>query len=323
MMRNWFKRGLVFIVAMAAVITFERWYFRETLEGIVLRVDSDERILLAQNLNLDESDLKKSYVEWFLGDYELIEITNIEGLEAGMHVSISYDGRNFSENALSVAAMDYEVLEVAFVVVDSSVPAVSQTHINSELAAIFPLEEGRLQIFGGRDSYAFVQRLEQVVENSESLQLYFHGNANTADETGEGFNLMYNIEGDSIVEFIQNFDADQGLGSDALLHSIIERKTVLKAPLEVGNFWSDSFTFEGKLFEAVTSISRVEKNTNGQLEIETHTVVEGIPGFAENRYEETRVFVEGSGMTQFVNSPRMGENELFTFGFSLVTEKMD
>ncbi|MCL1949675.1 MAG: hypothetical protein FWF59_08080, partial [Turicibacter sp.] len=182
---------------------------------------------------------------------------------------------------------------------------------------------GRLQVFGGRDSYAFVQRLRRVTETPDSLQLYFEGYSNDSGRQDAGFNLMYRIDGDSIVEFVRNYDAGQGLGNDVLLHSIIERKTLLKAPLESGNAWSDTFMFEGRLHEAITTIIRADLNKDGKLEVETQTVVEGIQGFADERYEENRVFVEGSGMTRFVSSPRLGENELFTFGFTLITEKMD
>lgn len=324
-MKNWVKRGLVLAVGMAAVLSFEHWHFRETLEGIVLRVDDGERVLLAQNLDLNDDDFKKSYVEWFLGDYELIEITNIEGVESGMRLSVTYDGRTLSENALTVAAMDYEVLDVAFLVVDSAVPASTQStvHVQSELAQIFPLEVGLLQVFGGRDSYAYIQRLSQVEETANSVQLYFEGHANNGDETSRGFNLVYHIEENKVVEFVRNYDEDSTFGDGILLHSIIERKTVLQAPLEVGNSWSDTFSFEDRLHEAVTTIVRVEENAEGRLEIETSTVVEGIPGFSDARYEENRVFVEGSGMVRFQNSPRQGENALFTYGFSLVTEKMD
>jgi len=324
-MKNWFKRGLVLVVGLGAVIGFEHWYFRETLEGIVLRVDDGERVLLAQNLDLNEDDFKKSYVEWFLGDYELIEITNVEGVESGMRLSVTFDGRTLSENALTVSALDYEVLDVAFSVVDSAVPASIQSTVeqNGELARIFPVEVGLLQVFGGRDSYAFVQRLNHVEEVSGALQLYFEGHANTGTADSRGFNLMYQVEGDSIVEYVRNFDEGSYFGDGVLLHSIIERKTVLQSPLEVGNSWSETFSFEGRLHEATTTIVRVEENGDGNLEIETATVVEGIEGFPDERYEEERVFVEGSGLTRFQNSPRLGENTIFTYGFSLVTEKMD
>ena len=321
-MRDWLKRGLVLCIGMAAVMTFERWYFRESLEGIVLRVEEGERVLLAQNLNLDGFDLKRSYIEWLLGDYELIEVTNITGVESGMQVSVTFDGRTFSENAMRVAAMDYEILDVAFSAVDVSVPASSQGQAQWELAGMFPMEVGHLQVFNGRDSYAYVQRLARVMEIGDALQVYFEGHPNSSDSIDGGFHLMYHIEGDSIVEFVKNFDAEepeQGLR----LHSIIERKTILKGPLEVGNSWTNRFSFEGEFHEAVTEIVRVETNQEGRLEVETHTVLEDVEGFVDGRYEERRVFVEGSGMTEFVNSPREGDNAVFTYGFSLVTEKMD
>lgn len=322
MMRDWIKRGILLVAAMAAVLTFEWWYFSESFEGIVLRVE-ENAVLVARNLNFEEEDYKQSYIQWFLGDYELIEVTNVSDIPLGSRIHVNFDGRTLSPNALTVSARNYSIYHREFSAADNSVPVISHENIHCDLKSIFPIEEGVLQVFGGKGPYAFVQRLNAVNHTSDSLHIQFDGHENTAPEDSEGFHLTYNIQGDSITEFIHNTDSDQGLGSGTLLHSIIERKTVLQAPFEVGNTWTNTFIFEGQFLEAVTEIVRIEETPTGKEEIETRTVVEEIEGFPGNRYEETRIFLEGSGMTHFLNSPRIGENNFFMFGFSLATEKMD
>jgi len=335
-MRLWLIKSFIFVLALIGLIRFEAWYFTEKIDGIVLQIDNQDRVLLAQNLELEEDAFNRTYMEWFLGDYEVIEVTNLGNVEPGMHISVAFDSRRLLNDGIRVQATEYEVLEMAFSVLETTIPTFSDHNEKSELAQIFPRTEGHFQVFNGYADYGHIQKLTQIRENENNIEIYFEGQMNDANEFAENrrFNIMYLIDETSIVEFIHNRDDQNSLNHEALFHSIIERKVILKAPLEIGNTWEQLFSFNGRQYTAITEIVRVEKNENGKMEYETVTRVDGIEGFYDNYYEERRIFVEGSGMTNFTNRQSFEQlgltsesatetGNIFIFGFSLAIERQE
>jgi len=330
MMRLLAVKSIIVLVALLTLPKFEQWYFKCTIKGIVLQVDGQNRVLLAQNLELKEEDLLRTYTEWFLGDYDVIEVLNVGGVEPGMLLSVHFDNRQAPHSAIKVHALDYEVLDYAFLVVETVAPASAVSQEFSDLSRIFPQDEGRLQVFSDEADAGYIQKLTQIREASDYTEFYFEGQLTdlTPNEDYLSFNLMYLVEEDTIVEYIHSTDR-KNLSNQ----SIIERKAVLKTPLEVGNSWVQSFNLNGEQYAAVTEIVTVSQNSEGKMEYETVTWVEDIEGYADNLYEERRIFVEGSGMVQFLYRPSLVQLSLetaveddkqeFLLGFSLVTEHQE
>ena len=104
-------------------------------------------------------------------------------------------------------------------------------------------------------------------------------------------------------------------------------------PLEVGNSWTQTFSYQGKEYTAMTEIVRIETNKDGRVTYETFTTVADIEGDYNGCYKETRVFTTGSGMTSF-NSLFSFESigtddehfeqadDLYLFGYSLSAENI-
>lgn len=297
MMRLLVIKSLIFLSSVIALAKFENWYFTDLIEGIVLQVDDINGVLLAQNLELEEADFQRTYREWLTGDYQVIEVMDLEDVNVGMHLRVGFDSRLESKPGLKVKAVDYEVVDVAFAVMDMVVPASMEVRGELTLIDLLPQTEGRLQVFSYLNDLGYLQELVQVRESEDSLELYFEGQI-LKDET-QSFNLMYQVTDHDIVEYVHNQNDFFSLESESLLHTIIDRKIVLQEPLVEGNLWEQTFIFNGEQYTAETELVRVEKNADGKIEYETFTKVEDIEGFYEETYEERRTFMEGSGMTYF------------------------
>ena|GEM_PF-1978292 len=324
-MRLLILKSLIFIGSIMALSTFENWYFAETIERFVLQVDGEGGVLLAQNLELEEADFQRTYREWFSGDYQVVEVLDVADVTTGMHIRVSFDSRLEDESTFRLKAVDYEVVDVAFAVMEMMVPASTEVREELTLENIFPQKEGRLQVFSHLKERGYIQELIEVRETEAWQELYFEGQG--LDDDSRQFNLMYQINNNQVLEYIHNQDPNPLLGSETLLNSIIERKIILQAPLVVGHSWEQMFIFNGQEYTAVTELVRVQSNDAGKMEYETLTRVEDIEGFYGNIYEERRVFVEGSGMTNFSNSQFLNQlsteedvHENFEFTVSLSTE---
>ena len=123
------------------------------------------------------------------------------------------------------------------------------------------------------------------------------------------------------------------LKDERLLNSIIPNKVLLKLPLEVGNSWTEKFSYQEKEYTAMTEIVRIDTNEDGKLTYETLTTVAGIEGDYNGCYKETRVFTTGSGMTSFSSFFAFESTgtddedfeqaeDLYLFGYSLSAENI-
>ena len=104
-------------------------------------------------------------------------------------------------------------------------------------------------------------------------------------------------------------------------------------PLEVGNSWTQTFSYQEKEYTAMTEIVRIETNKDGRVTYETFTTVADIEGDYNGCYKETRVFTTGSGMTSFsslFSFESIGtddedfeqSDDLYLFGYSLSAENI-
>ena len=138
------------------------------------------------------------------------------------------------------------------------------------------------------------------------------------------FQLTYEITNQAVIEHIYNEDPYNQLKDERLLNSIIPNKVLLKLPLEVGNSWTEKFSYQEKEYTAMTEIVRIDTNEDGKLTYETLTTVAGIEG----DYNTT-----GSGMTSFSSFFAFESTgtddedfeqaeDLYLFGYSLSAENI-
>ena len=234
-------------------------------------------------------------------------------------------------------AKSYEILNQLQIPTDESDEMIMapENSYNQELLDIFPKMVDMYQLFNGYAEYGHFQTLKTAQECGSVFQIIFDGMM--TDGYGESesrvFQLTYEITNQAVIEHIYNEDPYNQLKDERLLNSIIPNKVLLKLPLEVGNSWTEKFSYQEKEYTAMTEIVRIDTNEDGKLTYETLTTVAGIEGDYNGCYKETRVFTTGSGMTSFSSFFAFESTgtddedfeqaeDLYLFGYSLSAENI-
>lgn len=335
-MKKWLISGSILLIILLGCLQIWQVEHSMTTEGTVLQVN-ETSILLSRKKGINSKDLVKTYEEWMDGDYDLIFVSNIEGAEVGMRLSITIEGTMTESYPAQAKAKSYEILNQLQIPKEESDEMViaPENRYNQELLDIFPKTVGMNQLFNGYAEYGHFQMLKTVQEFGSFFQITFDGMM--TDGYGESkdrvFQLTYEITDQSVVEKIYNEDPYNELKDPRLLNSIIPNKVLLTLPLEVGNSWTETFIYQEKEYTATTEIVRIETNEDGKLTYETLTTVAGIEGDYNGCYKETRVFTTGSGMTSFSNLFSFESagtddedfeqtEDLYLFGYSLSAENI-
>lgn len=139
-------------------------------------------------------------------------------------------------------------------------------------------------------------------------------------EEPQPFQLTYHI---TPTEIIESFHQEQPLvenHSTQTLFSIIPNKVVLKMPLVLENKWQETFIYQEKTYQATSRISSLWLDEWDRPCYQIETDVSNIEGFENNRYQETRIYTEGLGLTYFKNNLPLNTPTVSFIEYSLNTE---
>lgn len=337
--QKWILSGIILVFVLIGCSKLFK--FEETpnvvVEGVVLSV-SDNTVLMSLRLDLTEEDLNKRYEEWMNGSYDLMEISSLSDVRVGMKLKVVLNGEILESYPTRATAKSYEVIgeiEANEDLMDEELVMESVEPYHDQLLNIFPKTVGLTQSYNGYAEYGHFQKLIKAEEKGSIFELSFEGQMldGIGDFENRTFTLKYEIDNQSVVEHINNQDQYNQLQNETLLNSIIPNKVVLKAPLEVGTSWLETFLYEDQHYTAQTMITRVELTEEGKMQYETLTTVEGIEDYYMDTYKEIRVFTEGSGMTSFSNlfalesvgvdyEESEQSEDLYIFGFNLSYENL-
>ena len=183
--------------------------------------------------------------------------------------------------------------------------------------------------YDGYAEYGHLITFESKEEKSDGSVVYtYKGTMNDGlgdDDGTRYFTVSYTVTSEGFVETVNNQDPHRHQESNDVLNSIIPNKVILKGELERGTMWTESFTYEGKTYEAINELI-VQTTEEGAVQYRVDTRVENIPGFIEETYTETRVFEEGLGLVSFTNRQSLSqfdeeyvkdypESEFYEFGY--------
>lgn len=175
---------------------------------------------------------------------------------------------------------------------------------SQELAKIMPSSEMKTLFYYGLAEYGHISTFGEIIESDEELVYIYNGvmddGAGGDDRT---FIAKYTITDNEIIETIELNDYLRS--NTKTLNSLIPGKIVLQLPLVAGNKWSYKATFEGEDIERVvtTTITKVEYLPESKLNVySTVTEVQGVEGYADGKYIEKRIYIEGYGLILFENS---------------------
>lgn len=340
-MKKWLWSSVIVIVVLVLIGCSKLFEVQITnpyiIEGVVLDIDENGGALISQKEDLVWADLNQSYDDWMEGNYDLIHVSHLEGAQIGMRVSITLKGGIAESYPARATATQYQAIGMIELEDQSTSQLVIQPvePYQEELLNMFPKTIGLMQVFNGYAEYGHVQKLIKVEEKGSLFELTFEGRMmdGIGDYESRQFEIIYQIDHQSVIEKISNQDCYNRLKDEALLNSIIPNKVLLKTPLEVGNSWIETFPYEGNDYTAKTTIVRAEVNDEGKMEYETLTTVEGMTDFYDNTYKESRVFVQGSGMVSFSNLFSFDEvgieynsseqsEDLYMFGYGLTNQEI-
>ena len=83
-MKKWLISGGILILILLGCSQIWQVDNAMTIEGTVLQI-SEASVLLSQKKEISMDDLVKTYEEWMEGDYDLISVSNVEGVPAFTH----------------------------------------------------------------------------------------------------------------------------------------------------------------------------------------------------------------------------------------------
>ena len=335
-MKKWLVSGCVLLIILFGCLQIWQGKHSMTIEGLVLQVDPNS-VLLSQKKEISSEDLVKTYEEWMDGDYDVIFVSNVDGVEVGMILRVIIEETMTTSYPAQTQDKSYEILNQLQIPTDESDEMIMapENSYNQELLDIFPKMVDMYQLFNGYAEYGHFQTLKTAQECGSVFQIIFDGMM--TDGYGESesrvFQLTYEITNQAVIEHIYNEDPYNQLKDERLLNSIIPNKVLLKLPLEVGNSWTEKFSYQEKEYTAMTEIVRIDTNEDGKLTYETLTTVAGIEGDYNGCYKETRVFTTGSGMTSFSSFFAFESTgtddedfeqaeDLYLFGYSLSAENI-
>ncbi|MBQ1785910.1 MAG: DUF3221 domain-containing protein [Turicibacter sp.] len=332
-MKKWLVSVSLFLLVLAGCAQQTKQENEFIVEGTVLHVQ-DSTILLSKRSDLSQKDLNKTYDDWMSDDYDLMSISNLDGVQVGMIIRVLVEGGMLEIYPIQAKGKSYEVINQIEKIPndDSELTTTRQEQSYSQqLRHLFPEAEGANQLFHGYGEYGHFQTLNTAQLLGSTFQLLFDGYM--MDGRGEGservFQLIYEVSDQEVIEHIYNHDPYKQLNNERLLSSIIPDKIILKSPLQLGNSWSETFVYNEKDYIALTEIVGIKTTDKGKMQYETLTTVCGIDGDEGNCYKESRIFTEGSGMTSFSNlflsnHHEMNDEglELYLFGYQLSAENI-
>lgn len=86
-MKKWLVSVSLFLLVLAGCAQQTKQENEFIVEGTVLHVQ-DSTILLSKRSDLSQKDLNKTYDDWMSDDYDLMSISNLDGVQVGMIIRV-------------------------------------------------------------------------------------------------------------------------------------------------------------------------------------------------------------------------------------------
>lgn len=157
----------------------------------------------------------------------------------------------------------------------------------------------------GLAEYAHVGKLTKEQESSRGEIYEFNGTFQDGSGIPGDFRVQYifNYQDGTIQEKVVENTRDEVKEVNSKLHNPI----IMKLPLEVGNYWEQEITIDGKsktmkakiVSIAIEGSTFYSREKNPQPVVTVQYVVEDVPGYYNNMYFEERDFQKGWGMIGF------------------------
>jgi len=174
------------------------------------------------------------------------------------------------------------------------------------LAGLLPSAVGTQWTYSGFAEYGHVMTLASIADEPAKRTYLVNG---MVDDMSDGANsldfsikLQYILERNSLIQQKTEY---------AMMDSKYNRLTLIRTPLEAGNFWTESVTDEnGNRKEISSQITKMETIAGGLREYTVRTSEKG------GQYYEQRVLREGTGVVAFEKLFELGEDS-FSSGYFL------
>ncbi|SHI87477.1 hypothetical protein SAMN02745163_00912 [Clostridium cavendishii DSM 21758] len=170
----------------------------------------------------------------------------------------------------------------------------SKGEYNKELAKIFPNKKDTKTYYSGILDYSSIEELNDVKEEDGVLNLKFKGQIDdlSGGAAGKKTNNQYSYKYVIDNEYVrQVFDYHSKNPKRPVSFS----RAVLRLPFKTGNTWSAAYLYEGKKYTGKTKIEEVTTKNN-ITKIKTVTIIDGINGFKNKQYKETKIYETGKGV---------------------------
>lgn len=172
-------------------------------------------------------------------------------------------------------------------------------NFNSELASLFPSEEGVKWEYYGTGDYAQHMTLEKVYEANSQKVLKIKGEVD--DLSGGESNLDYSLE---VTYSIESDRVEQSKISDVMMDSEYDQLTLIMSPLAVGTKWSEeTVDSQGKKIKVQGEIIEIEEAEDG-------TIYKVLYTEADSDYSEVRKIQKGKGVIDFVKTLKYQDQTL-------------
>ena len=194
-MKKWLVSVSLFLLVLAGCAQQIKQENGVIVEGTVLHVQ-DSTILLSKRSDLSQKDLNKTYDDWMSDNYDLISISNLDGVEVGMIIRVLVEEDMLEIYPIQAKGKSYEVInQIEMITSDDSkltTQSLDQSY-SQQLRHLFQEVEGANQLFHGYEEYGHFQTLNTAQLLGSTFQLLFDGYM--MDGRGEGsdrsFQLIY------------------------------------------------------------------------------------------------------------------------------------
>ncbi|MEE1237954.1 MAG: DUF3221 domain-containing protein, partial [Turicibacter sp.] len=108
-MKKWLVSVSLFLLVLAGCAQQTKQENEFIVEGTVLHVQ-DSTILLSKRSDLSQKDLNKTYDDWMSDDYDLMSISNLDGVQVGMIIRVLVEGGMLEIYPIQAKGKSYEVI---------------------------------------------------------------------------------------------------------------------------------------------------------------------------------------------------------------------
>jgi len=217
-------------------------------------------------------------------------------------------------------------------------PVAKEKEEKVDLTQLLPTELEKDLHYQGMAEFGYGLKVHHVQEMDGVTFLSYKGwfeDGMGGEPEKRGFYIDYLISKDEIYQQIKNVDTAQDKHRSTI-SSIIPHQIVLQAPLKEGHSWTQEFLYipdeiytlenvskEPHYLTAAHTITDIDDN-NGKPIYTVETVVEGVEGYYNEVYKETKKWETGKGLISFESTipmfdgmPEDDPESILTFGYGI------